>query len=127
MTRGFILTMLVGGAAFGQSGPSFEAADVHVSPPSNSFNVFLRGPFVRAGRYEMRTASMLDLISTAYSMDGDRVYGGPNWLEMDRYDVIGKPPTGATRDAENGCSSSSWPIASTWCYTRTPKNCRFTS
>ena len=100
MTRGFILPVLACGAAFAQPGPSFEAADVHVSPPSNSFNVFLRGPFVRAGRYEIRTATMLDLVSTAYGMDADRVYGGPSWLEMDRFDVIGKPPTGATRETE---------------------------
>jgi uncharacterized protein (TIGR03435 family) len=96
MTRGLILTALVCGAAYTQSGPSFEAADVHVSPPSNSFNQYLRGPFVRAARYELRTATMLDLIGTAYSMDADRVYGGPNWLEMDRYDVTGKLPAGAT-------------------------------
>jgi uncharacterized protein (TIGR03435 family) len=72
----------------------FEASDVHVSPKSNSFDRYMRGPFVRAGRYEIRTASMLDLVSTAYGMDPERVYGGPNWLEMDRFEVIGKIPPG---------------------------------
>ena len=33
---------------------------------------------------------MLDLISFAYSVDSERVYGGPSWLEFDRFDVIGK-------------------------------------
>src|SRR5215469_13200533 len=96
MNSGVVLLVLVCGAAFAQSGPSFEAADVRVSPPPNRFNVNLRGPFVRAGWYEMRNATMLDLIRTAYSIDGDRIYGGPDWLEMDRYDMIAKLPKGAT-------------------------------
>ena len=58
----------------------------------------MRGPFVRAGRYEIRTATMLDLVSTAYGMDPERVYGGPNWLEMDRFEVIGKIPAGTKPD-----------------------------
>jgi uncharacterized protein (TIGR03435 family) len=99
MNRAMILPVLACGAAFAQSGPSFEVADVHVSPPSNTFNVNLRGPFLRAGWYEMRSATMLDLIRTAYSMDGDRVYGGPDWLELDRYDMIGKLPKGATLES----------------------------
>jgi len=37
---------------------------------------------------------MLDLISTAYSVDADKVYGGPSWLDYDRFEVIAKaPPT----------------------------------
>ncbi len=62
------------GAAFGQSTDRFEAADVHVSPRSdNNFNLFMRGPQTRGGRYrQIRTATMVDLISTAYKVDGDQ-------------------------------------------------------
>jgi uncharacterized protein (TIGR03435 family) len=89
------------GAAFGQSTDRFEAADVHVSPRSdNNFNLFMRGPQTRGGRYEIRTATMVDLISTAYKVDGDKVYGGPNWLELDRYDVTAKLPAGSTQDTQ---------------------------
>jgi len=100
--------VLLTGAAFAQSTeikmalgarPSFEASDVHPSPRSNSVDREMRGPLVRAGRYEVRTATMLDLISTAYGMDPDRVYGGPTWLEWDRYDVIGKLPPGSTTES----------------------------
>jgi uncharacterized protein (TIGR03435 family) len=94
---------LLSGAAFAQSteatptAPQFEVADVHISPHTTSnFNVFMKGPFARAGRYELRTATMVELISTAYGVDGDKVLGGPTWLEMDRYDVTGKLPAGST-------------------------------
>ena len=101
MTRAFLCVALLSGAAFGQSTERFEAADVHVSPHSdNNFNLFMRGPQTRAGRYEIRTATMVDLIGTAYGVDGDKVYGGPNWLEMDRYDVTAKLPAGSTPDSQ---------------------------
>jgi uncharacterized protein (TIGR03435 family) len=38
---------------------------------------------------------MVDLIRTAYSVDADKVFGGPTWLEYDRFDVIGKIPSKA--------------------------------
>jgi uncharacterized protein (TIGR03435 family) len=41
---------------------------------------------------------MVDLIARAYSMDADKVVGGPNWLEYDRFDVIAKPPANTTQD-----------------------------
>ena len=49
------------------------------------------GP-VRGGRYEVKTATMVDLIHLAYGYDNDKILGGPNWLEMDRFDVIAKVP-----------------------------------
>jgi uncharacterized protein (TIGR03435 family) len=100
MLRGFLCATLLSGAAFGQSVDKFEAADVHASPHSdNAFNLFMRGPQTRAGRYEIRTATMVDLIGAAYGVDSDKVYGGPNWLELDRFDVTAKLPPQSTPDS----------------------------
>jgi uncharacterized protein (TIGR03435 family) len=99
--RLFLCAALFLGAAFGQSSDRFEAADVRVSPHSeNNFNLFMRGPQTRAGRYEIRTATMADLIGAAYGVDVDKVYGGPNWLELDRFDVTAKLPAGSMRDQQ---------------------------
>src|SRR5215472_9321809 len=86
-------------AAFAQPAENrFEAADVHVSPHSdNNFNLFMRGPQTRAGRYEIRTATMVDLISTAYGAENNKILGGPNWLELDRYDITAKVEKGTTQ------------------------------
>jgi uncharacterized protein (TIGR03435 family) len=82
-----------------QSGdqPEFEAADVHAASPTQQRD-FMRGPFVRKGRMEIRNASIVDLVAYAYKVDTDKVLGGPNWLEFYRYDVIAQPPANTTQE-----------------------------
>jgi len=99
------LIILLSGVSLGQSStqqsstqpaPAFEVADVHASPPTRI--PFMRDPAIRRGRYEIRLATMVDLIRTAYTIDAERVLGGPNWLENDLFDVIAKVPAGTTTD-----------------------------
>ncbi len=57
----------------------------------------MRGGFYKGGRYEVRSATMVDLIRTAYAADSDdKVTGGPGWLGQDRFDVIAKAPVNST-------------------------------
>jgi uncharacterized protein (TIGR03435 family) len=89
---------LLSGAAFSQSSetaPAFEISDVHLSA-TGSTNLFRRGPVMRGGRYELRTATMVDLVAAAYGFQNDKVLGGPSWLEMTRFDVIAKAPPDST-------------------------------
>jgi len=91
-------------AAFGQapaSPPRFEIADVRVSPRADWVKTpahALQGGFLAAGRYDLRRATMLDLIRTAYAVDADKVFGGPSWLDYDRFDIVAKAAPG-TRPA----------------------------
>jgi uncharacterized protein (TIGR03435 family) len=97
-TMELALTVCTGGLVLAQSPeapPKFEAADVHVS--ENSANPFVRTG-TRGGRYEIKNATMVDLIRIAYSFDPDKVLGGPNWLELDRFDVIAKVPPDSSSD-----------------------------
>jgi uncharacterized protein (TIGR03435 family) len=92
-----ILTTVVIGFTFGQSTttqPRFEAADVHTSP--RSFNPKVRGGLLPGGRYELRNATMVDLVAIAYNLAPEKVLGGPTWLESDRFDIVAKPPTSAS-------------------------------
>jgi len=90
------LIAVMSAAAFGQTAPAkspapaFDIADVHNSPRSAAPRPQMAGGFLRAGRYEIRQATMVDLIRTAYDVDADKVQGGPAWLETDRFDVIAK-------------------------------------
>ena len=100
---------LLSGAAFSQpaettppigSRPAFEGADVHSSHVSASnFNVSMNGPRVHDGRYAIRTATMVELVSAAYGVEQDKVLGGPTWLEINRYDVTAKLPPGSTPES----------------------------
>ena len=92
---------LQSGASFSQSietPPTFEASDVHLS--ASARNPFRRGPFNRGGRFELRTATMADLIAAAYGVDDDKVVGGPSWLEMDRFDVIARTTANTTPEMQ---------------------------
>jgi uncharacterized protein (TIGR03435 family) len=75
---------------------TFELADVRVSAPTA--NPYMRGAMLRHGIYEIRFATMLDLVRTAYGVEAERVVGGPSWLENDRFDVFAKAPEGTTDD-----------------------------
>jgi len=84
---------VVAAPVFGQSAapaPSFDIADVHAG--SRNPGVGMTGGQLRDGRYELHNATMVDLIRTAYSVDAERVLGGPSWLELDKFTVIAKAP-----------------------------------
>jgi uncharacterized protein (TIGR03435 family) len=88
-------------AAFSQNTeppPAFEIASIRSSAPTTFPS--MRGPVVRGGRYELRNATMVDLVRTAYRVDADRVVGGPSWLEMDRFDVLAKLPGKPSSDEQ---------------------------
>jgi uncharacterized protein (TIGR03435 family) len=73
------------------SSPKFEATSVQVSARTAPG---VRGGVLRGNRYELRNATMLDLIRTAYDVPAPRVTGGPSWLEWNRFDVAGLAPAG---------------------------------
>jgi uncharacterized protein (TIGR03435 family) len=97
--------IFIAGAAFSQdtghqtalATPTLQAAGIQAS--SNLLYPSMQGGVVRSGRYELRQATMLDLIATAYGVDPDTVFGGPAWLELERFDIIAKVPPGTSPQA----------------------------
>jgi len=67
---------------------------------------------LRGGRYEVRGATMLDLIRIAYGVESDAVLGGPSWRDWDRFDVIAATPLSLNPQRSARCSRRCWPIAS---------------
>jgi uncharacterized protein (TIGR03435 family) len=97
-----LAALLLPAAAFAQSSPrpTFTIADVHAVAPTASFaNI---GIIPRTNRFELRGATMVDLIRIAWGVGADKVAGGPAWLETDRFDVAALTPDGSTREAMNG-------------------------
>ena len=86
MTRillGIAFAALFSGAVVGQNAqappPAFEIADIHASPRVTNPN--MRGGVLRGSRYDVRTASLVDLIAAAYSVDAAKVQSGPaGWI-----------------------------------------------
>ena len=57
---------------------------------------FISGGVLRGERYDLRKATVIDLIGIAYAAPPETILGGPNWLEFDRFDVAAKAPAGST-------------------------------
>src|SRR5208283_4982934 len=84
---------------FAQTAPKFEVADVHPSGLAMNRYTLVSGGVLRGTRYDLRKATMLDMIRLAYGVDPDTVVGGPNWLEFDRFDIAAKAAAGSSPDA----------------------------
>jgi uncharacterized protein (TIGR03435 family) len=97
--RSLVALVLICGAAFAQSGtaPKFTVAEIKTSP--HTFLAGVRGPFFGGDRYELRYATLVDLIHAAYGVDAERIYGGPGWIEYDRFDVMAIAPKGSTAES----------------------------
>jgi len=89
-----IFVMLFGRAVFGQAiaagAPGFEVVDAHIRP--GRVTQFSFGGGIGGDKFILRNATMVELITAAYGVDGDKVIGGPAWLDTDRFDVIAKAP-----------------------------------
>src|SRR3569833_2206700 len=63
----------------------------------------MRYPAAKAGmrgnQFQIQSATVIDLIADAYGVQTDRVFGGPNWLGLDRFDMIVRVPGTATPQA----------------------------
>jgi uncharacterized protein (TIGR03435 family) len=98
---------VLGGLAFTQSTetkPVFVMADIHVSPDTQGGGIrmgfFGTRPWVGGGRYEIRRASLLNLINEAYGVDPEKILDGPNWMEWDAYDINAKLPAESTPETQ---------------------------
>ena len=58
----------------------------------------MRTRFFR-GRYELRNATLVDLIDAAWAVDPDKVVGGPDWIDTDRFDLTAIAPADSTPEA----------------------------
>jgi uncharacterized protein (TIGR03435 family) len=79
--------------------PAFTIADIHPSVPTpNAQPRNVKGPFIAGDRFELRSATVLDVMRLAYSpanafmYDADKIVGGPSWLDFSRYDIAARVP-----------------------------------
>src|SRR6476661_330355 len=85
-------TALLSAVLSGQSAtprPAFEVAAIQASTRPTPG---MRGGVLRGTRYDIRNATMVDLIRTAYNVQPERISGGPSWLEWNRFDISALAP-----------------------------------
>src|SRR5947209_8400929 len=104
MTRAFAalgIAALFCGSGYAQTSGNtakFDAADISLRGRTGTTNQpTMTGGVLRGGPYDLRNATMVDLIRTAYSInDPDLIVGGPPWLERTRFDIAAKAPQGTS-------------------------------
>ena len=79
--------------------PKFEVASIKPSDPAGTSGIRRSGY-----RIAFSNSSLLFLITWAYDLHSDRLYGQPKWLDSARYDIVGN----ATPESL-GYSSAVWP------------------
>ena len=83
---------LLSGSVLGQTPTQKAAFEVTSVQVSTRPQPGMRGGVLRGTRYELRNATMLDMVRTAYNVQPERVSGGPSWLEWNRYDIAALAP-----------------------------------
>jgi uncharacterized protein (TIGR03435 family) len=77
---------------WGQTPAARAAFDVTSVQPSTQPRPGMRGGQLRGNRYEIRNATMVDLIRAAYNVQPEKISGGPTWLEWNRFDIAALAP-----------------------------------
>jgi uncharacterized protein (TIGR03435 family) len=89
---GLSVFCVLGGVALGQqpsaAKPVFMISDVHNSP--RMMIPFSNGGHFQGDRYNLRQSTLVDMVALAYGVKPEMVQGGPNWLEMQRFDISAK-------------------------------------
>jgi uncharacterized protein (TIGR03435 family) len=84
------LIVLAATAAYAQTAPAFEVATIKLSPPeAQGALITLPQP----GRLSITNFTLKMLVGQAYGPElgqGFQVTGGPNWIDKDRYVILGQ-------------------------------------
>src|SRR5262245_50128509 len=91
-----VTTLVMAGAALSGQSPNaratFDAADIFLRPRSVNAVPAMTAPMLRGTRYDLRSATVLDVIKTAYGLDKEKILGGPSWIDWNRFDIVAKAP-----------------------------------
>jgi uncharacterized protein (TIGR03435 family) len=92
---GSALAWVIASAQPLNTGLAFESVEIRAAPPNTMPQ--MRSRFGN-GRYELHNATVVDMIRAAWGVEADSISGGPDWLDLNHYDVVAIAPATATPD-----------------------------
>jgi hypothetical protein len=95
----------------------FAAADVHVSPATA--NVFFDSGFLPGGRYQLRNATLVNLVGEAFEIDAESVREGRRGSILIASTSSPKPRQNPRKPNGPPCFDHCSPNASSWSFTKT--------
>lgn len=75
-----------------EANPGFEVATIKPGRPDAQG----RGVMIRGGQVMAINTSLTNLISTAFNVNENQIFGASSWMQTERFDVTGKPDVGGS-------------------------------
>jgi uncharacterized protein (TIGR03435 family) len=85
---------------------AFEVASIKLSDPSSKNFGIGTAP---GGRFTANNWTLKGLIGFAYRVQGDQIFGGPPWIDSDRFEVAAKAEEGSIPDDDRPASPDELP------------------
>jgi bla regulator protein BlaR1 len=93
----FTVVIAHSAAAFGQQAPAFEVASIKPTKSDGiSFHISAHQPIGNMFTAQNATARQLTIL--AYDLAAWQISGGPDWFNLERYDIEAKPERPGSRD-----------------------------
>jgi uncharacterized protein (TIGR03435 family) len=89
MTNAALLGMILLTSGFAQA-QEFEVATIKPTAPDWNGGRYMR--MKSANQFEAKNYTLKVLLSAAYNLSAPEILGGPDWVDSDRYDILGKTP-----------------------------------
>jgi uncharacterized protein (TIGR03435 family) len=72
------------------NGPGFEVATIKPTPPDDRSGRYMRMQSTR--QFLAKGYTLRALVSAAYDLPPRAISGGPDWIDIERYDIVGLVP-----------------------------------
>jgi uncharacterized protein (TIGR03435 family) len=69
--------------------PEFEVAEIRMSPPGATET---HARILPSGQVDVRNLPMMEILKFGFDLRDEDITGGPNWINDQRYDIVGKMP-----------------------------------
>jgi len=93
LVRAFSLFVAAGAAMCQPPSPAFQSAELHKSAAKTAMEATFHD-----GTFQVRSATMTDLIGIAWRAHPDNISGAPRWFTQNRYDVTARAPADTPGD-----------------------------
>jgi len=92
------LFMLISPVTFGQapnSRPEFDVVDIKLNVSGSPNGV---GEILPGGQFRAINIPVKEIIKFAYNLRDDAIVAAPNWVDSERYDIVGKAPAAGSEE-----------------------------
>ena len=92
------LFILISSVTVGQTPsarPEFDVVDIKLNASGSPDGV---GEILPSGQFRATNIPLKEILKFAYNLRDEAIVGAPNWVDTDRYDIVGKAPAAGSEE-----------------------------